>query len=160
PARGLSPSARASKKRISKEDFKDGSENDGSDANWEDDSTASSSSSAATLIVDDPGVSDTPGERTSRGTSGDGCTEAFSVLASLSLLSGLVPEAGLPVRSTKRVAERNKLIQKAHEPSLILIPGTWCTTTKTRICKHDDKYKYLDKGERSHQEVRPFGYKA
>ncbi|KAI9990588.1 hypothetical protein PInf_018142 [Phytophthora infestans] len=72
--------ARASKKRLLEEAYSNGSENDGSDASWEDDSTVSSSSSAVTWSVEDSSVSDTPGERTSGGTSGDGCTEVCAEL--------------------------------------------------------------------------------
>ncbi|KAF4130371.1 hypothetical protein GN958_ATG20436 [Phytophthora infestans] len=67
--------AGASKKRPSEEAYSDGSENDGTDVSWEDDSIVSNSSSAATWSVEHSCICDTPDERTSGGASVDGCIE-------------------------------------------------------------------------------------
>ncbi|ETP47879.1 hypothetical protein F442_06282 [Phytophthora nicotianae P10297] len=73
--------ALASRKRPSEEAYSDGFENDDSDASWEDDSAVPSSSSAVPWSVEDSSVSDASGDRTSGGTSGDGCTEVGAGLA-------------------------------------------------------------------------------
>eukprot|EP00644_Phytophthora_capsici_P018857 jgi/Phyca11/132773/e_gw1.227.2.1 len=69
--------SRTSKKRPSEDVYSGGSENDGSDASWEDGSTVSCSSSAATWSVEDLSAA---GERTSVSTSGGGCTEVCADL--------------------------------------------------------------------------------